>query len=149
MTPCLIVSAVPVQPWLHVNRQTENAAWWNLNRIIAKSSSSGGKTWPVKKLNWSKGLININQVEIIAFIAQTALTYIFVAIATGNAQKQTVIDQKTDLRTTKEDIMSELKDSRRTLLAQNEAGFKSLQDNLTATIKAEIEQATKEQRKGQ
>ena len=90
----------------------------------------------------------MNQVEIIAFIAQTALTYIFVAIATGNAQKQTVIDQKTDLRTTKEDLMSELKDSRRTLLAQNEAGFKAMQDNLTATIKAEIEQATKE-RKGQ
>jgi hypothetical protein len=89
----------------------------------------------------------MNQVEIIAFIAQTALTYIFVAIATGNAQKQTVLDQKTDLRTTKEDIMSELKDSRRTLLAQHEDGFKSLQDNLTATIKAEIEQATKENKK--
>lgn len=89
----------------------------------------------------------MNQVEIIAFIAQTALTYIFVAIATGNAQKQTVLDQKTDLRTTKEDIMSELKDSRRTLLAQNEAGFKAMQDNLTATIKAEIEQATKENNK--
>lgn len=89
----------------------------------------------------------MNQVEIIAFIAQTALTYIFVAIATGNAQKQTVLDQKTDLRTTKEDIMSELKDSRRTLLAQNEAGFKAMQDNLTATIKAEIEQATKEKNK--
>lgn len=89
----------------------------------------------------------MNQVEIVAFIAQTALTYIFVAIATANAQKQTVLDQKTDLRTTKEDIMSELKDSRRTLLAQNEAGFKALQDNLTATIKAEIEQATKEKNK--
>lgn len=89
----------------------------------------------------------MNQVEIVAFIAQTALTYIFVAIATGNAQKQTVLDQKTDLRTTKEDIMSELKDSRRTLLAQNEAGFKAIQDNLTATIKAEIEQATKEKNK--
>lgn len=89
----------------------------------------------------------MNQVEIIAFIAQTALTYIFVAIATGNAQKQTVLDQKTDLRTTKEDIMSELKDSRRTLLAQNEAGIKAMQDNLTATIKAEVEQATKEMKK--
>ena len=89
----------------------------------------------------------MNQVEIVAFIAQTALTYIFVAIATGNAQKQTVLDQKTDLRTTKEDIMSELKDSRRTLLAQNEAGIKTLQDNLAATIKAEIEQATKEKNK--
>lgn len=89
----------------------------------------------------------MNQVEIVAFIAQTALTYIFVAIATSNAQKQTVLDQKTDLRTTKEDIMSELKDSRRTLLAQHEAGLKSMIDNLTATIKAEIEQATKEKNK--
>ena len=89
----------------------------------------------------------MNQVEIVAFIAQTALTYIFVAIATGNAQKQTVLDQKTDLRTTKEDIMSELKDSRRTLLAQNEAGIKSMVEILSATIKAEIEQATKEKNK--
>lgn len=89
----------------------------------------------------------MNQVEIIAFIAQTALTYIFVAIATGNAQKQTTIDQKVDLRTTKEDIMSELKDSRRTLIQQNEAATKSLIDIITATIKAEIEQATKEKNK--
>jgi len=89
----------------------------------------------------------MNQVEIIAFIAQTALTYIFVAIATGNAQKQTTIDQKVDLRTTKEDIMTEIKDSRRTLIQQNEAATKSLIDILTATIKAEIEQATKEMKK--
>ena len=89
----------------------------------------------------------MNQVEIIAFIAQTALTYIFVAIATGNAQKQTVLDQKTDLRTTKEDIMSELKDSRHSLLREQEAATKALKDVLTATIKAEIEQATKEKNK--
>ena len=89
----------------------------------------------------------LNQVEIIAFIAQTALTYIFVAIATGNAQKQTVLDQKTDLRTTKEDIMSELKDSRHSLLREQEAATKALKDVLTATIKAEIEQATKEKNK--
>lgn len=89
----------------------------------------------------------MNQVEIIAFIAQTALTYIFVAIATGNAQKQTVLDQKTDLRTTKEDMMSELKDSRHSLLREQEAATKALKDVLTATIKAEIEQATKEKNK--
>lgn len=88
----------------------------------------------------------MNQTEIIAFIAQTALTYIFVAIATGNASKQTTLDQKQDLRTTKEDIMSELKDSRQTLLRQSEASTKSLVDILTATIKAEIEQATKERK---
>ena len=89
----------------------------------------------------------MNQIEILAFIIQLLGSYIFVSVATGNAQKQTVIDQKTDLRTTKEDIMSELKDSRRTLLAQNEAGLKSMIENITATIKAEIEQATKEKNK--
>lgn len=88
----------------------------------------------------------MNQVEIIAFIAQTALTYIFVAIATGNAQKQTVIDQKTDLRTTKEDLMSELKDSRQSLLRQNETLMKAMTEIVKGTIKAEIEQATKEQK---
>ena len=89
----------------------------------------------------------MNQTEMIAFIAQTALTYIFVAIATGNAQKQTVLDQKTDLRTTKEDIMSELKDSRQSLLREHEAASKAQIEILTATIKAEIEQATKEKNK--
>lgn len=96
-----------------------------------------------------KGLTKINQVEIIAFIAQTALTYIFVAIATGNAQKQTVIDQKTDLRTTKEDLMSELKDSRQTLLRQNDTLIKATVDIIQQTIRAEIEQAMKEKQKGQ
>jgi hypothetical protein len=94
----------------------------------------------------SKGLIKINQVEIIAFIAQTALTYIFVAIATGNAQKQTVIDQKTDLRTTKEDIMSELKDSRSTLLRQNDTLIKATVDIIRQTVKAEIEEAMNKQK---
>lgn len=89
----------------------------------------------------------MNQTDILAFIIQLLGSYIFVTVATSNAQKQTVIDNKIDLRNTKEDIMSELKDSRRTLLAQNEAGIKTLADVLTATIKAEIEQATKETRK--
>lgn len=91
----------------------------------------------------------LGQTEIIAFIAQTALTYIFVATATANAQKQTVIDQKTDLRTTKEDIMSELKDSRSTLLRQNDTLIKATIDIIQQTVKAEIEQAMQEQKKGQ
>lgn len=85
----------------------------------------------------------MNQVEVIAFIAQTALTYIFVAIATGNASKQTTLDQKTDLRTTKEDIMNELKDSRSTLLRQNDTLIKAMTEIIKQTIKAEIEEATK------
>lgn len=89
----------------------------------------------------------MSQIEILAFVVQLLASYIFVAVATSNASKQTTLDQKVDLRTTKEDLMSELKDSRRTLLAQNEASTKSLADFLSATIKAEIEQATKEQKK--
>lgn len=79
-------------------------------------------------------MINISQVEIIAFIAQTALTYIFIQIATGNAQKQTITDQKTDLRTTKEDIMSEMKDTRETLLRESEVSTMAIIDVLKAEI---------------
>lgn len=76
----------------------------------------------------------MDQVEIIAFIAQTALTYIFIQIATGNAQKQTVTDQKTDLRTTKEDLLAELKDSRETLLRESEVSTTSIIDVLKAEV---------------
>lgn len=77
----------------------------------------------------------MQQVEIIAFIAQTALTYIFVTVATANAQKQTVIDQKTDLRTTKEDLMSEIKDTREELLRESEISTTAIVD----IVKAEIQ----------
>ncbi len=58
----------------------------------------------------------MNQLQIWALIAQTALNYIFVSVITSNNQKQTILDMKTDLRTTKEDIMAELKDSRKNLI---------------------------------
>ena len=58
----------------------------------------------------------MNQIEIWSAIAQSALNYIFISIISANNQKQTVTDLKTDLRTTKEDIMSELKDSRKNLI---------------------------------
>lgn len=72
-------------------------------------------------------------------IAQTALTYIFISVATGNASKQTTIDQKTDLRTTKEDLMAELKDSRESLLRESEISTKAIIDILKAEIQREIE----------
>ena len=53
-------------------------------------------------------------------VAQAALNYIVVSAITNSAQQRTVTDMKTDLRTTKEDIMSELKDSRENLLQQIE-----------------------------
>ena len=86
----------------------------------------------------------MTQIEIIAFIAQTALTYIFIQIATGNAQKQTITDQKTDLRTTKEDLMAELKDSRETLLRESEVSTKSIIDILKAEIQRELEAMKKQ-----
>ena len=92
-------------------------------------------------------MIQINQIDILAFIIQLLGSYIFVSVATSNAQKQTVLDQKQDLRTTKEDLMSELKDSRSTLLRQNDTLMKAMTDIIKQTIKAEIEQATKEQKK--
>ena len=79
----------------------------------------------------------LSQIEIIAFIAQTAITYIFIQVATGNAQKQTVTDNKTDLRTTKEDLMSELKDSREALLRENEVSTNAIINIIKAEIAKE------------
>lgn len=62
------------------------------------------------------------------------MTYIFINVATGNAQKQTVTDQKTDLRTTKEDLMSEMKDTRESLLRESEVSTMSIIDILTAEV---------------
>lgn len=58
----------------------------------------------------------MTQLEIWAIIAQSALNFIFVYLIQANGQKQTVTDMKTDLRTTKEDIMAELKDSRKNII---------------------------------
>ena len=53
-------------------------------------------------------------------ISQAALNYIVVSTISASNQKQTVTDLKTDLRTTKEDIMAELKDSRQALIKTTE-----------------------------
>lgn len=49
-------------------------------------------------------------------IASAAINYIVVSTISSANQKQTVTDLKTDLRTTKEDLMAELKDSRQNIL---------------------------------
>lgn len=87
----------------------------------------------------------ISQLEIWAMLAQTALTYIFVSVATGNASKQTTLDQKQDLRTTKEDLMSELKDTRESFLRESEISTKAIIDILKAEIQKELE-AIKQQK---
>ena len=58
----------------------------------------------------------MTQLEIWSMIAQSALNYIFISIISANNQKMTVTDMKTDLRTTKEDLMNELKDSRKNII---------------------------------
>lgn len=45
-----------------------------------------------------------------AEIAQASLNFIVVSALTSGSQQRTVTDMKTDLRTTKEDLMSELKE---------------------------------------
>lgn len=90
----------------------------------------------------------LNQIEILAFIIQLLGSYIFVSVATSNAQKQTVIDNKIDLRNTKEDLMHEMKDSKRTILSQNDAAIKAAIDILRQTVKAEVEEILNK-RKGQ
>lgn len=90
----------------------------------------------------------MSQTDILAFIVQLLASYIFVAVATSNASKQATLDQKVDLRTTKEDIMAELKDSRSTLLRQNDTLVKGAVEIIKQTVKAEVEQAMKENQKG-
>lgn len=81
----------------------------------------------------------MNETETLAFIIQLLGSYIFVSVATNNAQKQTVLDSKQDLRTTKEDLMSELKDTREALLRENEVSTQAIIDIVKAEIKAEVE----------
>jgi hypothetical protein len=84
----------------------------------------------------TKEWINISQLEIWSIIAQSALNYIFISVVTNNAQKQTVLDQKVDLRATKEDIMTELKESRSVILTEIENATKSAIDIITSEQKA-------------
>lgn len=58
----------------------------------------------------------MTQLEIWYAIANSALNFIFISIISNNGQKATVTDMKTDLRTTKEDLMAELKDSRKNII---------------------------------
>lgn len=68
-------------------------------------------------------------------LAQTAFTYIFVTVATGNASKQTTLDQKQDLRTTKEDLLAEVKDTREELLRESQISTTAIIDIIKAEIK--------------
>lgn len=53
----------------------------------------------------------MNATQIWAEIAQAALNFIVVNSLTASNQAKTVTDMKTDLRTTKEDLMMEIKET--------------------------------------
>lgn len=58
----------------------------------------------------------MTQLEIWAFIAQSCLNFIFIYLIQGSGQQKTVTDMKTDLRTTKEDLMAQIKDSNKEVI---------------------------------
>jgi len=58
----------------------------------------------------------LNQGQLWAEIAQAALNFIVVNALTSSNQKATVTDMKTDLRTTKEDLMMQIKESEQEIL---------------------------------
>ena len=60
-------------------------------------------------------------------------------MVTSNAQKQTVLDQKVDLRATKEDIMTELKESRSVILTEIENATNSAIEIITTASKSDKE----------
>ena len=55
---------------------------------------------------------DMQQSQLWAEIAQAALNFIVVNSLTSANQVKTVTDMKTDLRTTKEDLLSQIKESR-------------------------------------
>ena len=58
----------------------------------------------------------MNAGQLWAEIAQAALNFIVVNSLTNSAQGRTVTDMKTDLRTTKEDLMQEIKEIETTIV---------------------------------
>lgn len=63
----------------------------------------------------------MQQSQLWAEIAQAALNFIVVNSLTSSSQVKTVTDMKTDLRTTKEDLLAQVKESRDEILGILEA----------------------------
>lgn len=63
----------------------------------------------------------MQQAQLWAEIAQAALNFIVVNSLTSSSQVKTVTDMKTDLRTTKEDLLAQVKESRDEILGILEA----------------------------
>lgn len=85
----------------------------------------------------------MNETQILAAIVQLLASYIFVSIATSNASQMTVKDQKMDLRTAKEDLMNEIKNSKESLLRESEISTNSIINIIKAEVSKELEKARK------
>lgn len=67
--------------------------------------------------------------SVLESIVQATLNYIVVSTITNSNQQKTVTDMKTDLRTTKEDLMSEFKETERNIISQLKLAQQIQNDN--------------------
>lgn len=81
----------------------------------------------------------MNQALLWQGIAEAALNYIVVSTISASNQKQTVTDLKTDLRTTKEDIMQEVKDAKDAMLAKMETDTTAMNEIMKTQFDAQKE----------
>lgn len=79
----------------------------------------------------------MNQALLWQGIAEAALNYIVVSTISASNQKQTVTDLKTDLRTTKEDIMQEVKDAKDAMLAKMETDTTAMNEIMKTQFDAQ------------
>lgn len=56
--------------------------------------------------------------SVLESIVQATLNFIVVNALTTSSQQKTVTDMKTDLRTTKEDLMNEMKETEKNIILQ-------------------------------
>lgn len=72
----------------------------------------------------------MNVEGVLESIVQATLNYIVVSSISSSNQKQTVTDLKTDLRTTKEDIMAEVKAGSNAVLSKIETDTTAMNEIL-------------------
>ena len=79
----------------------------------------------------------MNVEGVLESIVQATLNYIVVSSISSSNQKQTVTDLKTDLRTTKEDVMSEIKNSKAVILDKIKTDITAMNEIMKSENKKE------------
>lgn len=82
----------------------------------------------------------MNVEGVLESIVQATLNYIVVSSISSSNQKQTVTDLKTDLRTTKEDLMSEVKASKDAVLAKMETDTTAMNEIMKSHFESQKQQ---------